>query len=145
MPRQDLESRLAEITREFVTRLVHEIRNASFAEVAALPDDGNHSAGAVHPAAARAPSNNRSKDGAATAGAAGAKGRRTRRSAEGRAEVGERVLAALDRAGGPLGVRDIAEAVGLSPDALAAPLKDLRTSGRVRKHGDKRATKYSAA
>jgi len=138
MPRQDLESRLAEITREFVTRLVHEIRNASFAEVAALPDGGNHSAGAAHAAAPRAPSN-KSKDGA------GAKGRRTRRSAEGRAEVGERVMAALDRTGKPMGVRDISEAVGLSPDALAAPLKELRTSGRVRKHGDKRATKYSAA
>jgi hypothetical protein len=141
MPRQDLESRLAEITREFVTRLVHEIRNASFAEVAALPDHGNHSAGAAHTPAARAPSN-KSKDAAALAGP---KGRRTRRSAEGRAEVGERVLAALERAGKPLGVRDIADAVGLSPDALAAPLKELRTSGRLRKHGDKRATKYSAA
>jgi hypothetical protein len=140
MPRQDLESRLAEITREFVTRLVHEIRNASFAEVAALPDDGNRTTGPAHPAAARAP-NNKSKEGTG----AGPKGRRTRRSAEGRAEVGERVLAALDRAGKPMGVRDLAEAVGLSPDALAAPLKELRTSGRVRKHGDKRATKYSAA
>ncbi len=138
MPRQDLESRLAEITREFVTRLVHEIRNASFAEVAALPDHGNHPAGEAHPSATRAPSN-KSKEAAAP------KGRRTRRSAEGRAEVGERVLAALERAGKPLGVRDIADAVGLSADALAAPLKELRTSGRVRKHGDKRATKYSAA
>lgn len=137
MPRQDLESRLAEITREFVTRLVHEIRNASFAEVAALPDSGNPSAGAAH-TAPRA-SSNKSKDGT------GLKGRRTRRSAEGRAEVGERVLAALERSGKPLGVRDIAEAVGLSADALAAPLRDLRTSGRLRKHGDKRATKYSAA
>ncbi|MGH7438243.1 MAG: hypothetical protein ACRENE_21370 [Polyangiaceae bacterium] len=143
MPRQDLESRLAEITREFVTRLVHEIRNASFAEVAALPDDGNHSAGAAHVAAARAPSSSKSRDRAGAG--ANPNGRRTRRSAEGRAEVGERVLAALDRAGKPMGVRDIAETTGLSPDALAAPLKDLRTSGRVRKHGDKRATKYSAA
>jgi hypothetical protein len=138
MPRQDLESRLAEITREFVTRLVHEIRNASFAEVAGLPDHGNHSAAAAHTPAARAPGH-KSRDAAAP------KGRRTRRSAEGRAEVGERVLTALERAGKPLGVRDIADAVGLSPDALAAPLKDLRTSGRLRKHGDKRATRYSAA
>jgi hypothetical protein len=135
MPRQDLESRLAEITREFVTRLVHEIRNASFAEVAALPDGGEPSTAAPR-AIPRAP---------ASKAKVGATGRRTRRSAEGRAEVGERVLAALDRAGKPLGVRDLAEAVGLSADALAAPLKDLRTSGRVRKHGDKRATKYSAA
>jgi DNA-binding transcriptional ArsR family regulator len=134
MARQDLESRLAEITREFVTRLVHEIRNASFAEVAALPE-----AGAAATPTARPPVRPVTK-----AKATGAQPR-ARRSAAGRAEVGERVVQALSRAGRPIGVRELADAVGLTPEALAAPLRELRTAGKIDKHGDKRATKYSAA
>ncbi len=134
MPRQDLESRLAEITREFVTRLVHEIRNASFADVAALPGDR------VLPSAApRAPLRPVVK------AKASGDGPRARRSAAGRAEVGEQVVSALNGAGRPMGVRDLADAVGLTPEALAAPLRELRAAGKIRKHGDKRATKYSAA
>ena len=37
MPKQDLEATLTALTQEFVGRLVQAIRNASFAEVAALP------------------------------------------------------------------------------------------------------------
>lgn len=134
MPRHDLESRLAEITREFVTRLVHEIRNASFAEVAALPD------GASAPVASpRAPVRPLAKAKTAVGG------RRSRRSAAGRAEVGEQILAALAREAKPVGVRELAGSLGLTPEALAAPLRDLRTAGRIKKHGDKRATKYSAS
>jgi CRP-like cAMP-binding protein len=134
MPRQDLESRLAEITREFVTRLVHEIRNASFAEVAALPGDR-----ALPSATPRTPLRPVAK---AKADAAQP---RSRRSAAGRAEVGEQVLSALRSAGRPMGVRDLAEATGLTPEALAAPLRELRTAGKIRKHGDKRATKYGVS
>jgi DNA-binding transcriptional ArsR family regulator len=133
MPRQDLESRLAEITREFVTRLVHEIRNASFAEVAALPEGGGQPASM--PRTPLRP--------VAKAKATGVEPR-VRRSAAGRAEVGAQVIAALSRAGKPMGVRDLADAVGLSPETLAAPLRELRAAGKIRKHGDKRATKYSA-
>src|SRR5579863_4787931 len=119
MPRQDLESRLAEITREFVTRLVHEIRNASFAEVAALPGER-----AMPGASPRAPLRPVAKaKAAATASATGEP--RSRRSAAGRAEVGERVIAALGRAGKAMGVRDLADAVGLTAEALAAPLREL--------------------
>ena len=132
MPRQDLESRLAEITREFVTRLVHEIRNASFAEVAALPGED------ATPMAPRTPLRPVAKAKAAKAEP------RVRRSAAGRAEVGEQVIAALSRANKPMGVRELADALGVTPDALAAPLRELRTAGKIRKHGDKRATKYSA-
>ncbi len=135
MPKQDLEARLADLTREFVTRLVQVIRNASFAEVAALPDGGGSPAPRVAV-----------RKGAAAASAAETKpGPRARRSAEGRAELGERVLSALSNAGKAMGVRDLSSALGVSPDALAAPLRELRTSGRIRKHGDKRATKYSEA
>jgi hypothetical protein len=134
MARQDLEARLAEITREFVTRLVHEIRNASFAEVAALPPDGAPAVFA--PRAPLRPVVKARPDKRAT---------RVRRSAAGRAEVGEQIVAALSKGGKPMGVRELADAVGLSADALAAPLRDLRSAGRIKKHGDKRATKYSAA
>ncbi len=135
MPKQDLEARLGELTREFVTNLVEVIRNASFAEVAALPDRGGA------PGSRPAP-----RVSASASGAADKKGgRRTRRNAAGRAELGERVLAALGDAGKAMGVRDLSGALGVSADALAAPLRELRNAGRIRKHGDKRATKYSAA
>lgn len=134
MARQDLEARLAEITREFVTRLVREIRNASFAEVAALPsDDGPATAAPRAPLRPVAKARPEKGEG------------RVRRSAAGRAEVGEQIVAALGQADKPMGVRELADAVGLSPEALAAPLRELRSAGRIRKHGDKRATKYSAS
>ena len=135
MPKEDLEARLAAVTREFVAKVVQVIRNASFAEVAALPE----------PSAAESAPTTRS--GARSAGSkAGQKnGARTRRSAAGRAELGERVLTALRSEGRAMGVRDLSSALGMSPDALAAPLRELRAAGRVRKQGDKRATKYSAA
>ena len=136
MARQDLEARLAEITREFVNRLVREIRNASFAEVAALPSDDGPAMIAPRPAlrpVVKARSDKAEKGEG-----------RVRRSAAGRAEVGEQIAAALSRADKPMGVRELADAVGLSPEALAGPLRELRSAGRIKKHGDKRATKYSA-
>jgi hypothetical protein len=136
MPRQDLESRLAELTRVFVTRLVQEIRNASFAEVAALPDAGTAATHEARGPTARASRAASPKNGQAP---------RTRRSAQGRAELAERVIAELNGAGKPLGVRELSSALGVSADALGAPLRELRASGKIRKHGDKRATKYSEA
>ena len=121
------------ITREFVTRLVREIRNASPAEVAALPDDGAQPA--TTPRTPLRPVAKAKPVRAET---------RTRRSAAGRAEVGERIVAALERAAKPLGARELADTLGLTAEALAAPLRELRTAGKIRKHGDKRATKYSA-
>lgn len=135
MPKQDLEARLAELTREFVTRLVQVIRNASFAEVAALPDQ----------ASPPKPRSTARSSEAASSSAERKAGPRARRSAEGRAELAERVLGALSGAGKAMGVRDLSSALGVAPDALAAPLRELRTAGRIRKHGDKRATKYSEA
>jgi hypothetical protein len=135
MPKQDLEARLADLTREFVTRLVQVIRNASFAEVAALPD----------PPGSPAPRSS-ARSGSAGPGAAEKKAPpRARRSAEGRAALAERVLSALSNAGKAMGVRDLSSTLDVTPDALAAPLRELRTAGKIRKHGDKRATKYSEA
>jgi hypothetical protein len=131
MPKDDLEARLSALTRAFVAQLVDVIRNASFAEVAALPGSG----GAI-PARgpARAPVAAKSQNGAP----------RRRRNAAGLAEIQDRVLEALGSAGKSLGVRELSSTLGVKPEALAAPLRDLRTAGRIKKHGDKRATKYSA-
>jgi hypothetical protein len=63
---------------------------------------------------------------------------------EKRAELGERILAILTAAGGPLGVRAIASEAGTAADLLATPLRELRQSGKIRKHGEKRNTTYSA-
>jgi hypothetical protein len=130
MPRDDLEARLAALTQEFVIQLVDVIRNASFAEVAALPGAGS------------GPPRPPSRGAAATHSKNGTP--RKRRSAAGRAELQDRVLATLTDAGRSLGVRDLSSALGVTPEALAAPLRDLRAAGRIKKHGDKRATKYSS-
>jgi hypothetical protein len=42
-------------------------------------------------------------------------------------------------------VRALAEELGVDAGLLAVPLKELRAAGKVRKHGEKRATTYSIA
>jgi hypothetical protein len=51
----------------------------------------------------------------------------------------------LSKASSPLGVRALSTELGVAPDLLTAPLKELRDAGRIAKHGDKRATTYSIA
>jgi hypothetical protein len=149
----DLEAQLEALTREFVGQLVAAIRNASFADVAALSAryTPNPGAGALHPgaphrkggAAARTP---RGEPGAEVRpdrdAASGS--RRVRQTAERRAELSDRVVKALQGAGGALGVRALSTALGVPPDVLATPLRELRDKGLIHKHGDKRATTYSA-
>jgi hypothetical protein len=133
-PRDDLEGQLTALTREFVGKLVQAIRNASFAEVAALP--GPLAAASAPRVASAAPT----RTSASHAGRAGAPGRQT---AARRAELGERVVRALRSAGQPIGVRALSSDLGVAPDLLATPLRELRSAGRIKKHGEKRATTYS--
>jgi hypothetical protein len=136
MLKHALEEQLTALTREFVGKLVEAIRNASFAEVAALPAPGTSSA-PVSPRPRR-----RASQATPTGSSAGGGGRQT---AARRAEIGHHVVRALANAGGPLGVRALAGEVGLAPDRLAVPLRELRDAGKIRKHGDKRSTTYSLA
>jgi len=62
-----------------------------------------------------------------------------------RAELGERLLKELGGARQPMGVRALAGELGVPPDVLAAPIRELRQAGKIRKHGDKRSTAYSLA
>jgi DNA-binding IclR family transcriptional regulator len=123
-----LESQLTALTLEFVGKLVEAIRNASFAEVAGLslrgPTAEAKGKRVVQPAAS-AP--------------------RGRQTASLRAELGDRVLDALRAASGPLGVRALASELRVPTDRLAVPLRELRSAGKIRKHGEKRSTTYSAA
>ncbi len=133
MPKKSsLEDDLASLTSEFVGRIVATLRNASFAEVAAL----------APPARARVeiPRPTRSSPALSPK----THGKRTRRGAGERAEVAEQLADVLRKAGEPLGVRALSSALGVAPDRLAGPLKELRDAGRVKKHGDKRSTTYSA-
>jgi hypothetical protein len=123
-----LEAQLTALTQEFVARVVDAIRNASFAEVASLST--------ARPAASREP---RAPRHAAPASRGG------RQTAAHRAEVGERVMTALRHASQPLGVRALSTELGVAPDVLAVPLRELRAAGKIRKHGEKRSTTYSAA
>ena len=130
MPKHALEEQLTVLTREFVGKLVEVIRNASFAEVAALP-------GPQRPTAERAPRSTPRPSPPRKSG-----GRQTK---ERRAELGERLVRALSGAEQPIGVRALAGELGVPPDVLAAPIRELRQAGKIRKHGDKRSTAYSLA
>jgi len=44
-----------------------------------------------------------------------------------------------------MGVRALSNELGIPPDHLAFPLRELRAAGKIRKHGEKRSTTYSAA
>ncbi|HEX3344745.1 MAG TPA: hypothetical protein VHS09_09245 [Polyangiaceae bacterium] len=129
-----LEAQLTALTQEFVARLVDTLRNASFAEVARL-------SGAPSPTPSSSGKNREPRSGARAA-ASSPGGRQT---AAKRAELGERVVDALRTSGQPLGVRGLSTELGVAPDVLAVPLRELRAAGKIRKHGEKRSTTYSAA
>lgn len=132
-----LEAQLTALTQEFVARLVDAIRNASFAEVASLSSSSPTRPAATRPAASREPRG--ARPAAASAGRGG------RQTAARRAEMGERVMTALREASQPMGVRALSSELGVAPDVLAVPLRELRAAGKIRKHGEKRSTTYSAA
>lgn len=131
MPVHGLEAQLTQLTQEFVHRLVEAIRNASFAEVAALRPPANGIGAPAQPRKGRKPA------------AAPRPGRPGRQTAAKRAELAERVVGALKDAKQPMGARALSSELGVAPDLLAAPLRELRAAGRIKKHGDKRATTYS--
>jgi hypothetical protein len=135
MPKPDLEATLTALTQEFVGRLVQAIRNASFAEVAALPTRG----AVAGPPHTRIYGRKRIEGTSQTRQAAES-GRQT---AARRAELSERVVRALRDAGQPRGVRALSTDLGVPPDVLGTPLRELRSAGRIKKHGEKRATTYS--
>src|SRR5580698_6198322 len=121
MPKHALEAQLLGLTQEFVSKLVDVIRNASFADVAALP-------GASSVSQSREPRAPRAVKAAAEPSRTG------RQTAAKRAEMGERVLEVLRTKRQPLGVRALATELGVTPELLAAPLKELRASSKIRKH-----------
>jgi hypothetical protein len=134
MAAHGLEAQLTRLTQEFVHKLVEAIRNASFAEVAALRPPSNGVSEPAHPRRGRKP-----------AAAAAHPGRPRRQTAAKRAELAERVVGTLKDAKQPMNARALSSELGVPPDLLAAPLRELRAAGRVKKHGDKRATTYSMA
>jgi hypothetical protein len=136
-----LEAQLAALTQEFVTKLVDAIRNASFADVAALsgsgarpPASGRSHAAPALPASRRVVKRPSGEQNGTS---------RERQTASRRAELADRVVHTLESAGKPLGVRAIAEELSVPVDLLVVPLRELRTAGRIHKHGEKRSTTYS--
>jgi len=141
-----LEAELAAILQEFAGRLVDAIRNASIADVAALTQspplslraiaggDGRERFSSARRTAARA-SKETTRDARTS----------VRQTASRRAELGDLVVRTLEGAGRPLGVRALSTELGIAADRLGAPLRELRSAGRIKKHGEKRATTYSAA
>ena len=147
MAKTGLEERLEAVAREFVQRIVAEIRSASFAEVAGYAPQRVEHAETAAPArlqkATRAVASPKRSAAAASSGGGGAGGER--QTAEKRAELSERVVETLRNAGEPLSARALAATIGVPPDLLVAPLLELRAAARIAKHGEKRATTYSLA
>ena len=146
MAKTGLEERLEAVAREFVQRIVAEIRSASFAEVAGYaPQRVEHAETAATARAQKATrvvaASKRSAGAASSGGGGGAGGER--QTAEKRAELSERVVETLRNAGEPLSARALAATIGVPPDLLVAPLLELRAAARIAKHGEKRATTYS--
>jgi hypothetical protein len=142
MAKSGLEDRLEAITRTFVAEIVATFRNASLADLADLAE--------LQPRGRTGTSNGKKPvtrvSASPRAGArSGDESSRPRQTADRRAELGERVMKALAKAGEPLGVRALSSELGVATDLLAAPLLELRASGRIAKHGEKRATTYSVA
>jgi hypothetical protein len=135
MARTTLEAQLTDLTAEFVARLVQVIRNASFADVATLS-----AAKGTPPATRRGPREEAPRT--RRTNRIGAKTQRQTKSH--RAELGERVVKTLTEAHKPLGVRALSSELGVAPDLLAVPLRELRAAGRIQKHGEKRNTTYSS-
>ena len=143
MARSGLEGRLEEITRDFVAQIVSALREASFAEVAQLQvstGSGRH----AKPQGARKVTRVTAVPASSSAGSARAE-RGPRQTADRRAELADRLIKALEQAEQPMGVRALSSELGVASDLLAAPLRELRTAGRIAKHGEKRATTYSVA
>jgi hypothetical protein len=135
-----LEAQLAEITREFVARIVMAIRSASFAEVAGLGVEIPIARGSQP-----GPGSFRGRGRAAAPADEDAprrRGRRPRQTADKRAELADRIVSVLSAAGQPLGVRALAGEIGTAADILAVPLRELREQGRIKKIGEKRNTTY---
>lgn len=139
MPRSRLEEHLEAITRDFVRQIVSALRSASFADVAQLQVND---APPPRPRAPRAPLATRVS---ASPSAAVRDGERARQTADRRAELAERIVKALETAREPRGVRALSSELGVAPDLLATPLRELRAAGRIAKHGEKRATTYALA
>lgn len=141
MGRSALEERLEEITRAFVAQIVSALRNASFADVAALEVGSS----APKTGRGKAPRTTSPATRVSATPTRGGERERPRQTADRRAELGERVIRALENAEHPLGVRALSSELGVAPDLLAAPLRELRDAGKIAKHGEKRATTYSIA
>jgi hypothetical protein len=143
MAKSGLEDRLEAITRAFVAEIVAAFRESSLADLADLAE-----LQVTGPRERSAASNGKKPVTRVTASPrsrSGDESSRPRQTADRRAELGERVMKALGKAGEPLGVRALSSELGVATDLLTAPLLELRASGRIAKHGEKRATTYSVA
>jgi hypothetical protein len=146
MAKSGLEDRLEAITRAFVAEIVATFRNASLADLADLHVDAPRERTGGGGAMGKKPATRvTASPRARSLSNSGDESSRPRQTADRRAELGERLIKALEKAGEPLGVRALSSELGVAADLLAAPLLELRASGRIAKHGEKRATTYSVA
>ena len=157
--RSGLEGRLAEDHRVFVAEITGsaaDSQHASFAGECRISRCQGHSGDRPLQSApsAHGTASPRGRRAGRRPGPVDPSARRRRRarrqtrlgSSEGR-ELGDRLVpaAAASSASEPMGVRALSSELGVATDLLAAPLLELRASGRIAKHGEKRATTYTVA
>jgi hypothetical protein len=123
-----LEAQIAHIAAEFVTKIVAAVHNASFADVAGLGETVRRPPTVTRPKQRRSETATESPP---------------RQTADRRVEIAGRILHALSGGSAPMGARAIANKLDVSPELLVVPLRELRSQGRITKHGDKRSTTYS--
>jgi hypothetical protein len=139
-----LEEQLAALTADYLTKVMATIRNASFAEVAGY-SGGRIGVGRVARTAKSTTALREVREVREPRETQVASSRRPRQTADKRAELADRIVDTLRRAGSPMGVRALSRELAVAPDLLTGPLRELRAGGRIKKHGEKRNTTYSAA
>lgn len=130
-----LEAQLADVTEEFLRKVLAILRNASLADVA------NVNVGGPGTQSSAPPANRATPQFSAKRGP----GRPPVRRGGGKppAELATTILDALSSSDEPISAKALADKIGVHADHLVKPLKQLRDEGRIAKKGEKRASKYA--
>lgn len=132
----DLQSTLEKLAQQFAKDVLMALRGSSLDELARLGSAGPARAPKVAATSRREPSGTAKR--ART-------GRLARRSAGDIDKVVERIVALLADASTGLGAEALRAKLGVSSKELPRPLQQALESGRIRKEGERRATRYFAA
>lgn len=135
----NLQRTIERLAQQFAQDVLRALRGSSLDELARLATGGGARAASSGPAA----------PGEAAAlsarGASGASKRLARRSADDIGQMVERIVALLASSATGLGAEALRGKLGVTSKELPRPLQEALEAGRIRKEGERRATRYFAA